>query len=390
MKNLKRICKFIVVLIIGLLILINGIILFSGRFYLYKGLWHTYFKGRSGPSATEYTIFANRIIKAKQPQPLPLHLNYNKKLADTRIINTLRKFDMHALVVIKNDSLLHEAYWDGFSDTSHTNSFSMAKTYVSALLGCALKDGSIKSSSTLAANYITFKEDAVNRKVNLLHLANMSSGIAFNESYVSPFGYPAEGYYGNDIYTASTQTPLQTEPGMYFNYLSGNTALLGICISKATGQSLADYCSKALWTPLGCEADAYWSLDKKDGQEKGFCCVNSNARDFARLGLLYLKKGNWKGKQLIDSSFIEASIKPNGTKEADGRLQTCYGTGLWLCHYKGENVFYARGILGQFIICLPKANVVIVKLARKRNPKNSTNTLPAEVALCIDLATQLY
>lgn len=372
-----------------LIVLINLLILTTGRFYLYKGLWHTYFKGRSGPSATEYAIFENRCIKASSPQVWPLHKRYNTLRPDTALVNQLLAFDMHAFVVIKNDSLLYESYWDGFSDTSHTNSFSMAKTYVCALLGCAIKEGYIPGDTVKAGHYLNFENRDVGRKVSLKHLATMSSGIDFNESYVSPFGYPAEGYYGSDVIKASVHTPLKTEPGKYFNYLSGNTALLGKCISVAVNQPLSDYCSKALWSPLGCEQNAWWSLDREGGQEKGFCCINSNARDFARLGLLYLKKGNWKGRQLMDTAFIEESIRTNGTMDETGTIQTRYGTGMWLCNYKGQKLFYARGILGQFIICLPQDNMVIVKLARKRNPANSNDTMPAEVPVCIELAKGL-
>lgn len=389
MKFLKKGIKFLLILLVGLIVLSNLIILLTGRFYLYKGLWYTYFKGRSGPSATEYTIFPNRRIKASSPQAWPYHKYYNAFTPDTALLNQLLAFDMHAFVVIKNDSLLYESYWDGFSDTSHTNSFSMAKTYVCALLGCALKEGHIVSDSIKIGKFIDFEDRTVGEKVSLQHLATMSSGIDFNESYVSPFGYPAEGYYGTDVIKASVRTPLKTEPGTCFNYLSGNTALLGKCISVAVNQSLSDYCSKALWSPLGCEQDAWWSLDRDGGQEKGFCCLNSNARDFARLGMLYLKKGNWKGKQLIDTAYIEKSIRPNGAMDADGNIQTRYGTGMWLCEYKGQKLFYARGILGQFMICLPEDNMVIVKLARKRNPANSNDVMPAEVPVCIELAKGL-
>jgi CubicO group peptidase (beta-lactamase class C family) len=388
-KYIKGFFKFLFKFIGVVFILANLIIIFSGRFYLYKGIYHTYLKGRSGPSATEYRIFSNRIITANNPQSLPHHAKYLQKTADTSLINQLRRFDMHAFVVIKNDSLLYESYWDGYSDTSHTNSFSMAKSYVSALLGCALKDKSIKSIDAKVTDYVILSDAQAKQKVNLKHLANMCSGIDFNESYVNPFGYPAEGYYSSDVVSASINTKLKNEPGKYFYYTSGNTALLGKCISEATKMTLSEYCSVALWTPLGCEQNAYWSLDKEGGQEKGFCCVNSNACDFARLGMLYLHKGNWRGKQLIDSSYIEESIVPNGTLNDKNEAQQIYGRGFWLTAYKGQKFFYARGILGQFIICLPQENMVIVKLARKRNPKNSGEDLPAEVPICIDLAKGL-
>jgi CubicO group peptidase (beta-lactamase class C family) len=388
-KYIKKFFRFIFKFLGVVIILANLIIIFSGRFYLYKGIWHTYLKGRSGPSATEYQIFSNRKIKAGNPQVLPQHQSYHHKKADTALIRRLRQFDMHAFVVVKNDSLLYEAYWDGFSDTSHTNSFSMAKSYASALLGCALKDGSIKNLDGKVSEFVKLEDEQAAQKVTIRQLVAMSSGIAFNESYINPFGYPAEGYYGSDIIDASINTGLNQTPGTHFYYTSGNTALLGKCISNAVKMPLAEYCSKQLWTPMGCEQDAYWSLDHEGGQEKGFCCFNSNARDFARLGMLYLHKGNWKGQQLIDSAYVEQSIRPTGILNDKGMQIQNYGMGFWLTSYKGQKFFYARGILGQFIICLPEENMVIVKLARKRNPANSGEDLPAEVPICIEIARGL-
>lgn len=268
--------------VIGFFLLINLIIIVSGRFYIYKGIFNTYFKGRTGPSATEYTLFENREISALNPQPLFVSGKYNSASLPKVTDSIFRKYSTIAFVIIKNDSIIHEQYWDGYSDTSHTNSFSIAKSYVSALLGCAIKDGYFKNLNDTVANYISeFKADE-RRNITLKHLVSMTSGIDFNESYINPFAYPAEGYYGEDVYSASSRFKTNEQPGKTFRYLSGNSALLGICITKAVGKPLSYYLRDRLWKEIGCEKTAYWSLDKKDGYEKGFCCLNSNAKDFAR------------------------------------------------------------------------------------------------------------
>jgi CubicO group peptidase (beta-lactamase class C family) len=384
-----RFLKFILWFIAGSIILINLAILFSGRFYLYKGLWNTYFKGRSGPSATEYQIFENRKIEAVDPVPLTRSKLYNTAKIPGEAVNSFDKFDALAFVIIKNDSLQHEQYWDGFSDTTHTNSFSIAKTYCGILLGCAYKDGYVKSLDQPVSDFIPEFKEGEKAKVTLRNLTTMTSGIDFNESYVNPFAYPAEGYYGKDVLEACLRYEMAEEPGKVFRYLSGNTALLGICISKATGKPLSHYLSERLWKDLECQKPAWWSLDKKDGQEKGFCCINSNATDFARIGMLFLNYGKWKGKQIIDSDYVANSIVPFNCVEEDGTPNKTYGYNWWLTKHNSENIFYARGILGQYVICVPSKKMVIVKLARKRRPKTN-NHCPDDVTLCIDAAMKMY
>jgi CubicO group peptidase (beta-lactamase class C family) len=386
---LKKTAKFFLKFLLGLVILLNLVILFSGRWYLYKGLANTYFKGRSGPSATEYQIFENRKIESLDPSSLVRSSRCNTSSLPQETEKLFKEFSAHAFVIVKNDSLIHEQYWDGFSDTSHTNSFSMAKTYVSALLGRALKDGYINSIDEPVSKFIPEFAVGEKAKITLRNLVTMTSGIDFDENYINPFAYPAQGYYGEDLMEASCRQGVCRKPGQVFHYLSGNTALLGYCISKAVGKSLSGYLSESLWKDLQCQQPAWWSLDKKDGQEKGFCCLNSNATDFARLGMLYLNSGKWKGKQVIDSEYVANSIIPYSCIEEDGTKNCTYGYSWWLTNYKNEHVFYARGILGQYIICVPSKKLVIVKLARKRRP-NGIEHYPADVATCIDAAMAMY
>lgn len=388
---LKKIVKFILYSVLVIFVLLNGIILFSGRWYLYKAIGTTYLQGKSGPSATEYAIFENRKIAAGDPKPWPLSMHYNTgKLSDT-LEKVFKEVEAHALVIIKNDTLIHEQYWDNYSDTSHTNSFSMAKSYTGALLGFAIQDGYIKSVNEPVSSYIPeFKTDW-RAKITLEHLVTMSSGIAFDESYANPFSYPAEGYYGSDLLKASTSYKEKaTEPGATYKYLSGNTALLGYCISKAVNKPLATYLSEKLWGPLNCEHDAYWSLDKKDGLEKAFCCINSNAKDFARMGKLYMHQGNWNGKQLLDSEFVRASVLPFNCNEEDCRPNHTYGYAWWLTKYKGMTVFYMQGMLGQYVICVPEKQLVICRLSRKRRANKGKNHYPIDVAYCIEAALTTY
>lgn len=386
---IKKIIVNIFKTLFFIILILNLVILFSGRWYLWKGLWNTYLKGRSGPSATEYTIFENRKINATHPEPWLISKLYNTKSIPEEYVQKLKEIDTHAFLVIRNDSIIHEQYWDGFSDTSHTNSFSMAKTYVSILLGCALHDGSIKSIDEPVGTYIPSFKEGEKSKITLRHLVTMSSGLDYDESYLNPFSYPAEGYYGSDVMDVSTRPDVKEEPGKVFRYLSGNTALLGYCISKATGKTLSEYCSEKLWSPIGCEQPAWWSLDHKDGQEKGFCCLNSNARDFSRIGKLYMHQGNWEGRQIVDSSYVLESIKPFDALEEDGTKNHTYGYAWWLTERQGYQIFYARGILSQYVICIPEKNMIVCRLGRKKHKPNNDHC-PLDAAICIDAALKMF
>lgn len=385
----KRIIKIFLKSVLAIIVILNLIILCSGRWYLWEGIWNTYLKGRSGPSAEEYTIFHNRKIESGTPQLWAMSKSYNMGRMKPEMEQKFKQIRTHAFVIIKNDSLIHEQYWDGFSDTSHTNSFSMAKTYVSVLLGCAIKDGSIPSIDEPVSTYIPSFKEGDKSKITLRHLVTMTSGIGFDESYINPFAYPAEGYYGHDLLKSSTRPDADSEPGKVFKYLSGNTALLGYCISVATRKPLATYCSEKLWKPMGCEHPAWWSLDHKDGMEKAFCCINSNARDFARLGVLALHHGNWRGQQLVDSVYMDASTVAYNCLDEHGEKNKTYGYSWWITEYKGLRIFYARGILMQYVICVPEKNLVICRLGRVRRPK-SPSACPLDVMYCLDAALDMY
>jgi hypothetical protein len=279
MRILKKIGKWFLII----LVILNLAIIVSGRTYLYKGIANTYLKGRSGPSIREYEIFDNREVKAGTEQKWHYSKFFNSKQIPEDLVSHFNEMQTAAFVVIKNDSVLHEQYWDGLGPDTYSNSFSMAKTFVSILTGAALADGKIKSLDQPVSDFLPEYKEADNSKLTIRHLLTMSSGINFDENYVSPFAYPAQAYYGSDLHKLTYGYKVTEDGGKVFKYLSGNTELLGFVIQKATGKTLSEYMSEKIWKPVGAKHNAYWSLDAKDGMEKAYCCFNSNALDFARL-----------------------------------------------------------------------------------------------------------
>ena len=144
---------------------------------------------------------------------------------------------------------------------------------------------------------------------------------------------------------------------------------MAFVLQNAVHKSLSEYASEKLWTPIHAETDALWSLDHAHGMEKAYCCFNTNARDFARLGQLVLNKGKWDDRQIVPAGYIEEAITPaRELKRADtGAPNQIYGFQFWILHYKGHTIPYMRGILGQYIFIIPDLNAVVVRLGNLRS-----------------------
>lgn len=335
--------------------------------FIYKALLYNY------AGINDYEIFDNNTVESGNPQPLPVSVNYNKiKLSDS-LSQFLVSLQTISFLAVQNDSILYEQYWDGYSDSSLSGSFSVAKSFVGTLIGIAIQEGKIKSLDESVGNFLPEFNNGEKAKVTIRDLMTMSSGSNWDESYSSPFSVTTKLYYGTDVYKIATSVEIVKTPGTEWRYKSGDTQLLGLVLEKATGKSLSEYASEKLWKPMGAEHAALWSTDRKGGSEKAYCCFNSNARDFSRLGLLYLHKGNWKGRQILDTSFVNLFTSPLSIKDEEGNVANYYGYQWWILPDR-KGVYYARGILGQYIIVIPQRDAVLVRLGKSRG-KEINNSL---------------
>jgi len=366
-KFLRRLLYFLLLIII----VFSGYAFISGKTWMFKEVAYNF------ADIDDYKIFTNNTVAVATPQPWAMAGNFNKPVLTDSLKNLLESLQTIGLAVVKNDSLLFEKYWDGYSDTSRSGSFSIAKSITSLLIGAALKEGKIKSLEEPVAHYLPEFKEAEKAAVKIIDLLTMSSGSNWDESYSNPFSATAELYYGDDAYKTATGVKITKQPGTYHRYKSGDTQLLGLILEKATGKSLGAYASEKLWQPMGAEHPALWSTDKEGGHEKAYCCFNSNARDFARIGQLMLDSGRWKGIEIISPEYYSRSVKPCMIPDEDGKPCDYYGLQWWLVPYE-PGVFYARGILGQYIIVMPAKQLVIVRLGKHRSPKK-IDTVPEEV-----------
>lgn len=273
-----------------------------------------------------------------------------------------------SFLVVRRDSILFEDYRDGWNDTLTSNLYSATKTIVGLLVGIAFDEGKIHSLDDKVSDYIPIYNKGMQADVTLRDLLTMSGGMAWDESYASLFSVTTHGYYGNDLYELVTGLEVKDRPGMQFSYRSGETQLLAFVLEAATGETLSRYAEEKLWKPMQAEKDAYWLLDKRDGDEKAFCCFHTTARDAARLGSLLLQQGIWRGKQLVSQRYMDEMLRPASyLKDQWGRDSlSYYGLQLWLIPYRGETIPCMRGMLGQYIYAIPSENAVVVRLGRKR------------------------
>jgi CubicO group peptidase (beta-lactamase class C family) len=363
--------KKILVWFIAILAVINLLVLITGNNYLYKTLYY------QGARIDNYKIFENRKVTAGATIPIPEAANYNIDKLDHAFRKILEDNKTVAYLVLVNDSIRYEEYWDGYNDSSNSGSFSVAKSIISLLTGIAIDEHKIKSVDKKVSDFIPEYKEGLNAKLTIKHLLTMSSGFDWNESYGNPFSLTAKAYYGNDLIEIITHLKVIKEPGIYWNYQSANSLVMGYILQKATGVTVSKYASEKLWKPLGAKHDALWSIDKKDGLEKAYCCFNSNARDFSRIGLLTLHNGRLNGKQIVSESYIKDAVSPAKLYNNSGFPVYEYGYFFWRAKVDGKYFFYARGILGQFIIVIPWKKMVIVRLGEKNISYN--DRIPAEV-----------
>ena len=357
---MKKALKYI----LAIFVILNFLIILSGKSWLYKAVSVTYLKGHTSSYIDDYIHFPSNSIKNGNHQEWLVSKEYNKAQLPEFIKPINDKLGTVAYVVIKNDSIIFEEYWNGYSADSSSNSFSMAKSWISTLVGIAIKEGKIESINQKACDFLPEFCEGDNSKITIKHLLTMSSGLDWDEDYHDPLGQTAEAYFAPNLKEQMMRLKAVETPGEIFKYHSSCSQLLAFIVESATGQSVNEYTSEKLWKPMGAKHPALWNTDTKRGDEKAFCCINSNARDFARLGKLYMNQGNWNGTQLLDSNYVKEATSVSNLLDEDGNKNVNYGYQFWIANRKGLDVYYTRGLWGQYVICIPEKDMIIVRLGR--------------------------
>lgn len=376
MNLLKKTLKWALLSVTALVVVLYA----TDTDYVFKAVRTVYFNGYTTAFIDDYSFFDNSVIASKDSKAWPLHKDYNKIPATKKLIKLHKSQGTVAYVIIKNDSLIYEAYYDNYSENSKSNSFSMAKSYVCGLLGKAIMEGYIENLEQPVGDFFPEYSEGLSSKVTVGDLASMASGSSWKENYYWPINITAKAYYGKELEETIFGVSTVKTPGQSFEYSSGDTQLLAMVIEKATGKKLYDYLSESLWIPLESENDALWQVDSEANDlVKAYCCIASNAKDFARLGKLYKDFGRWKGAQILDSAFVAKSIKPRFKDSPQ------YGYGFWLKAQNDKSFFMMEGHLGQCVIVSPSDNLIVVRLGHGkesfgRNPYNGDISVYIEEA----------
>ncbi len=280
----------------------------------------------------------------------------------------LTKTGTQAFIVIRNDAILYEKYFNGTKRDSTVVSFSTAKSFTSALIGIAIQEGAIKSENDPITDYLPelATREARFQKISIHDLLGMASGIRFDDKRFLWHDESNLTYRFTDLQAlALNKTVIREPPGQNFLYNDYNPIVLGMILKRATGKPVTEYLQEKLWTPLGMEFGGSWTVDSESTRfELMSCCINAHAIDFAKFGRLYLNNGNWDGKQIVPAAWVAESTQVDKGRKLDETMS--YGLLWWEKPSVNEaNDFFAWGNLGQFIYVSPSRNLIIVRNGEK-------------------------
>jgi len=280
----------------------------------------------------------------------------------------LEHYKTDGLIVLHNGNLLYENYWNNNSATSKHISFSVTKSFVSALVGIALDEGLIDNIEDPITKYLSDFNGTGYEGVRIKDILQMSSGVDFNEDYADPksdinrFGRATAR--GSSFRDFAKSLERGREPGTYHHYVSIDTQVLGFLLAEVTGMPLKEYLYKKIWNKIGMEDDAFFIVDN-NGVEMALGGLNATLRDYAKFGELYLNRGKWNGEQVVPASWVDASHTTDGPhlKPGESELSSSpwgYGLQWWVPGFPDTD-YTASGVYNQYIYIDPLTNVVIAK-----------------------------
>jgi len=326
-------------------------------------------------------LFPSRVVrKAAMPSSLRHapgpRITYTHKGATLTIDDYLARTPTTGLLVARGDTILEERYQYGRTDRHRLASFSIAKTVTGMLVGIALAEGAIRSIDDLAESYVRELAGTAYGQTTIRHLLQMSSGVRFSEEYsgtddmarFTADTYLLRGPGGAAAVKAFNER--QVPAGTRFAYASPETYVLGLVLRGATGRPAAEYLEAKIWRPMGAEADATWLIDNS-GAEVAYAGLNVVLRDYARLGLLLARDGNWHGCQIIPAAWVldATTVREDQPHLRPGTATPVFGYGYqtWILPTR-RRMFLLWGIRGQRVFVDPENELVMVNTAVHRPP----------------------
>lgn len=272
--------------------------------------------------------------------------------------------DSLSFMVVHNGKIVRESYFQEWNENLSGESESMAKSVLALLIGIAIDEGKIKSENDPVSMYLEEWKNDERRKIKIKDLLQMTSGLRKLDSTINPWSDLAKLHIGKEIKELSFSIPAEISPGRKFDYNNFNSQILGLLLERVTGKKYYDYLSEKIWKPLGA-SDAEISVDK-NLVSRSYCCLFAKTRDWAKLGLLILNKGEFNGNRIVSEDWINKMITPSPKAKN-------YGLHIWLANSKAfkkskltepfvdESMVFFDGRSKQRVFILPKENLVIVR-----------------------------
>ena len=312
---------------------------------------------------------AKPLPKSDKPFSLPSTFYFEDK--DQDLNAALKHFKTDGLLIIKEGEVVYEEYFNGNSQTTRHISWSVAKSFLSSLVGIAVNDGLIDDINDPITKYLPDFKNTGYDGIKIKNILQMSSGVLFNEDYADPnsdinkFGIAiARGTSFRDF--AKTLTK-DKEQGTYNHYVSIDSQMLGLLLDKVTGMPLREYLQMHIWEKIGMEDEAYYLADNED-VDLALGGLNATLRDYAKFGLLYLNKGKWDNEQVVPEAWVDASHAmdlPHLQPGAGDDLSSSdwgYGYQWWVPGFPNTD-YTASGVYNQYIYVDPVTETVIAKIS---------------------------
>ena len=312
---------------------------------------------------------AKPLPKSDKPFSLPSTFYFEDK--DQDLNAALKHFKTDGLLIIKEGEIVYEEYFNGNSQTTRHISWSVAKSFLSSLVGIAVNDGLIDDINDPITKYLPDFKNTGYDGIKIKNILQMSSGVLFNEDYADPnsdinkFGVAiARGTSFRDF--AKTLTK-DKEQGTYNHYVSIDSQMLGLLLDKVTGMPLREYLQMHIWEKIGMEDEAYYLADNED-VDLALGGLNATLRDYAKFGLLYLNKGKWDNEQVVPEAWVDASHAmdlPHLQPGAGDDLSSSdwgYGYQWWVPGFPNTD-YTASGVYNQYIYVDPVTETVIAKIS---------------------------
>ncbi len=304
----------------------------------------------------------------------------NQKNISHALMAKIENLQPAALLIVQGSQIKAEHYWNEHHENTVYNAFEISQSVVSILIGIAIDEEKIQNIYQSITDFIP----ALNKhkSIKIIDLLNMNSGLKYDDKAELLELCKLQEFDEINDQLESTET-LE-----YWEYEPINTILLACILEQATDLSLSQYASEKLWTPLGAEHSAYWSL--QNNLEKADYGFAATTRDLARIAQLMLSAGKFDSRQIVSKNFIDSTFSPNlSLKTAEKQSVDFYGLHWWLMNYKGLTIRYAQGKYGQFLLLIPQKNAFLIRAGHSESESIENSYHSNDILLYLDAAFEV-